>query len=150
MVGKFSFVTDVDNFSLMFQNKILGLTESFWSYETNVFLQRMYFTPSCMCLSERTLRATEHPRFTWFIQPCVAACPLSSCTLGFKVQGPLRCARGQFRPQCPNIYCPASAGCRVLRKAVACLLTLGYIICIEQYHRLQALWGIKEIHYTNI
>lgn len=139
MVGKFSFVTDVDNFSLMFQNKILGLTESFWSYETNVFLQRKCFTPSCMCLSERTLRATKHPRFTWFIQPCVAACPLSSCTLGFKVQGPLRCARGQFRPQCPNIYCPASAGCRVLRKAVACLLTLGYIICIEQYHGLQAL-----------
>lgn len=92
-----------------------------------------------MCLSESTLRATEHPKFTWFIQPCVAACPLSSCTLGFKVQGPLRCARGQFRPQCPNIYCPASAGCAVLRKAVACLLTLGYIICIEQYDGLQAL-----------
>lgn len=53
-MGKFSFVTNVDNFSLMFQNKIPGLTESFWSYETNVFLQRMDFTPSSMCLSERT------------------------------------------------------------------------------------------------
>lgn len=78
-----------------------------------------------VCLSERILWVTQHPKFTWFVQPCVAARPLKPSVHELKVQGPLRCARGLFHPQCPNIYCPASAGCGIPRKAVVSLLTLG-------------------------